>query len=103
MKEKIESLAQKNKEYIVEMRREFHKNPEPSLHEVNTAKRIGEELTAMGIPCVAMADTGVVATIAGARQGKTVALRADIDALRLTEKSDVPYRSQVDGVMHACV
>lgn len=98
----ITDLSKKYKQYIVEMRREFHMHPELSMREGRTAKRIMEELTRMGIPNVSIAGTGVLGTIKGKYEGKTIALRADIDALEITEKSDVAYKSQVDGVMHAC-
>lgn len=98
----IGELSKKYKQYVVDMRREFHMHPELSMHEERTAKRIMEELTKMGIPCSSIAGTGVVGIIKGGQQGKTIALRADIDALEVDEKSDVPYKSQNAGVMHAC-
>lgn len=98
----IKELSQKYKQYVIDMRREFHMHPELSMQEKRTAGRIMEELTKMGIPCVPMAGTGVLGIIKGSHEGKTIALRADIDALEITEKNDVPYKSQVDGVMHAC-
>lgn len=99
---KIRELASKYKQYTIDMRREFHMYPEPSMHEERTAQRIKEELEKMGIPYVSMAGTGVLATIKGKKSGKTIALRADIDALEITEKNDVPYKSRNEGMMHAC-
>ncbi len=90
------------KEYVISMRREFHKNPEISWNEFRTSKRIKEELDAIGIPWIACAKTGLVATLEGEKPGSVVALRADIDALPVTEQNDVPYKSINKGVMHAC-
>ncbi|MGB4438501.1 MAG: amidohydrolase, partial [Sedimentibacter sp.] len=83
----IKELSKKYKQYTIDMRREFHMHPELSMHEEKTAKRIMEELTKMGIPCVSIAGTGVLGTIKGKNDGKTIALRADIDALEITEKN----------------
>lgn len=94
--------ANKYKQYTIDMRREFHTYPELSMHEERTARRIKEELEKMGIPYVSMAGTGVVGTIKGNKDGRTIALRADIDALEITEKRDISYKSQNEGVMHAC-
>lgn len=98
----IKELSQKYKQYTIDMRREFHMHPELSMHEEKTAQRIKEELQKMGIPYVSMAGTGVLAIIKGKNDGKAIALRADIDALEVAEKNDVPYKSQNEGVMHAC-
>jgi len=98
----IKALANKYKDYGIELRREFHMNPEPAMKEVRTQKRIMEELTKMGIECKKAAGTGVVGIIQGKNPGKTIALRADIDALELQEENDVPYKSKTDGMMHAC-
>ncbi len=102
--EKTLQLAMENKDYIVEMRRHFHCNPEPSEHEVNTSKRIYEELEKMGLEpkMVCSSGTGVMCDIKGKGPGKTIALRADMDALSVQELNDVPYKSTVDGMMHAC-
>ena len=95
-------LAEKYKDYVIKMRREFHMNPEPSLQEYETSKRIKAELEKDGIECEIVADTGVVATIHGANSGKTVALRGDIDALAVIEQTGKEYASKVHGLMHAC-
>lgn len=99
---KVKELAEKYNSYAVEMRREFHMNPEPSMKEHRTQKRIMEELDKMGIENHAVAGTGVLGIIHGKAPGKTVALRADIDALDLQEVNDVPYKSKNDGFMHGC-
>lgn len=98
----IDELAKVNKDYVINLRREFHKNPEASFKEFNTSKRIKEELDKMEIEYVSCASTGVVATIKGNYPGKTVALRADIDALSVQELSNIEYKSLVPGMMHAC-
>ena len=77
----VKDLALKYKDYAVMMRREFHMNPEPSMKEFNTQKRIMEELEKMGLEPLKSGGTGVVATIKGKSDGKTIALRADMDAL----------------------
>lgn len=95
-------LARKYKQYVIDLRREFHMYPEPSLQEVRTSKRIKEELDKMDIPYSTVADTGVVATIKGSGEGKTVALRGDIDALSVSECNNIAFKSKNEGFMHAC-
>ena len=89
----IAEAARKYADYTIEMRRYFHKYPELSLQEENTAKKIREELTKMGIPFVTMANYGTVATIGGKKPGKCVLLRADMDALAVQEENDFDYAS----------
>ncbi|MBF4694183.1 M20 family metallopeptidase [Fusibacter ferrireducens] len=89
-------------EYVVNMRREFHANPEVSWQEYRTSKRIKEELDKANIEWKACAETGIVATITGGLPGGVVALRADMDALPVAEKNEVSYKSVNQGVMHAC-
>lgn len=98
----VRDLGKKYLDYVVEKRRYFHMNPEESLKEYNTSKVVKEELDKLGIPYISVAETGVLATIQGAKEGKTVLLRGDMDALSVEEKNDVPYKSQVPGMMHAC-
>lgn len=98
----IKDLAKKYKEYVIDMRREFHMYPEPSWGEIRTSKRIKEELDKMNIPYISVAGTGIVASIKGGKSGKTVALRADIDALEVQEVNNLDYKSQNEGMMHAC-
>lgn len=98
----VKDITKKYKDYIIEKRRYFHMNPEPSLNEYNTSKVIQEELKKLGIPFEIVAKTGIIATIKGKNPGKTVLLRADMDALEVYEKNDVSYKSQKDGLMHAC-
>nr|WP_307776120.1 M20 family metallopeptidase [uncultured Cetobacterium sp.] len=98
----LKKIVNKNRDYIIKMRREFHEFPEPSFQEFRTSQRIQEELESMGIPYKVAARTGVVATINGKAPGKTIALRADIDALQVTECNTVDYTSKNIGIMHAC-
>ena len=98
----IRDLTKKYKDYIIEKRRYFHMNPEPSFNEYNTSKVIQEELTKIGIPFEIFAKTGIIATIKGKNSEKTVLLRADMDALEVCEKNNVSYKSQKEGLMHAC-
>jgi len=99
---KIRELAKKHEGQIIAWRREFHKNPELSWEEIKTGNRICEELTGMNIKLKRVAKTGILGTLKGNKPGKTVALRADMDALLVKEVNDVPYRSKNEGVMHAC-
>ena len=100
IKEKAENI----KDYIIEMRRHFHQNPELSLEEFETTKKIVNELEKMGIEVSTFKDglTGCIGTIKGAKEGKTLLLRADIDALSVHEKTNLEFASRVDGKMHAC-
>lgn len=99
---KVRDLAKKYKQYTIDMRREFHMYPEVSWEEVRTSQRVQEELKKIGVPFTVVANTGVVATIEGGQRGKTVALRADMDALQVQECNEVPYKSKHEGIMHAC-
>lgn len=98
----IKELAKKNKDFIINLRREFHQFPEPSLEEYETSKKIQNELDKLNVKYKVVAKTGVVAEIGGKKPGKTVVLRADIDALQVTECTNVSYSSKNTGMMHAC-
>ncbi len=109
--ERIKELAAATEETIIADRRYFHAHPELSSKEVSTAGTICARLARMGIPYERVAKTGIIATIAGTAddaydaQGnpkKRVALRADIDALPVLERTGLPYESKNTGVMHAC-
>lgn len=95
-------LAKKYKDYGISMRRTLHQHPELGGQEFQTAARIEAELDQLGISHKRVAATNVVALIQGAQPGRTVGLRADMDALPVQEETDVDYRSQNPGVMHAC-
>jgi amidohydrolase len=96
---------------VIEWRRDFHQNPELSNREFKTAEKIAKHLRALGIEVqTGVAHTGVVGILKGNQLGKVVALRADIDALPIMERNDLPFKSSVTsdflgekvGVMHAC-
>ena len=87
---------------IVEIRRDFHKNPELSENELRTQGKIREYLNQWGIENYVCAETGVVGIIRGKNPGKTIGIRGDIDALPILEKNNVSYSSVNPGVMHAC-
>ncbi|MDQ0160487.1 M20 metallopeptidase family protein [Alkalibacillus salilacus] len=88
---------------VVEFRRDLHREPELSGEEYNTSKKIQQKLDEYGIPYkTGYAETGVLGIIEGSKPGKTVGLRADIDALPIQEKADEDFKSEVDGKMHAC-
>ncbi len=101
---KIKSLAEEIQEDVVAIRRHLHMHPELSYQEYETAAFVAKELRAIGLdPTEKIADTGVSALIHGKNPGsKTIALRADMDALPIFEQNDVPYKSKNEGVMHAC-
>lgn len=88
---------------MVSWRRHFHKYPELSFEEVQTPNTIADFYKELGLPYrTGVGGRGVVAELHGAKPGRTVALRADFDALPIQDQKEVDYRSQVPGVMHAC-
>ena len=90
-------------EQVVLDRRWLHQHPELGFEEHETAEYVSRRLEALGIEHrTGVAGTGIVGLIRGGRPGKTVCLRADMDALPILEENDVPYRSWNEGVMHAC-
>ena len=100
----IKRLSDEYFEEVLSFRRHLHSNPELSFEEYNTADFIEAKLKEMGITDFERkADTGVTFLIKGSKDnGKTVAMRADIDALPIIEANDVSYKSKNEGVMHAC-
>ncbi|MGF1581239.1 MAG: IAA-amino acid hydrolase [Gemmataceae bacterium] len=98
----ILNQARDLQDWIVDIRRRLHKHPELAYEEVETSRVVRETLDQLGISYRSpVAKTGVVATV-GKGDGPCVALRADMDALPIQEEADVPFRSEVDGKMHAC-
>lgn len=87
---------------LVELRRFFHRNPELGYQEFLAQSRIKEYLSALGITLIGMPKTGVCALIEGGSKGKTVLLRADMDALPVNEETGLPFSSANPGIMHAC-
>ncbi|MGB3183140.1 MAG: M20 family metallopeptidase [Cyclobacteriaceae bacterium] len=104
IKDRVRTLANDVSPDVVKHRRHLHENPELSFQEYETSKYVAEQLRKIGLdPTEGVADTGVVALIKGRNPDtKTVALRADMDALPIVEQNDVPYKSKNEGVMHAC-
>jgi amidohydrolase len=93
--------AQGLSDTLVDLRRDFHRHPELAFEEHRTARRVAERLAALGIAVrTGVGKTGVVGDLGHA--GPRIALRADMDALPIQETNEVPYASQVPGVMHAC-
>jgi carboxypeptidase Ss1 len=88
---------------IIGIRRQIHARPELSYQEFETARLAAAKLRSLRIPVrTGVGGTGVVGLLRGARKGKVVALRADMDALPITENVDVPFKSKREGAMHAC-
>ena len=101
--EQLFSLLESQYEEMVAIRRYLHERPELSFHEVHTPAYIAKFHRELGLEVREhVGERGVVATLRGGRQGKTVALRADFDALAIQELNDIPYKSKNAGVMHAC-
>lgn len=99
---KILKLAREISPWLSKVRGDFHMYPELGMQEFRTQRKICEYLDEFGILHKKMAKTGVVGEIKGKNAFKTIALRADMDALPILEKNDVSYRSKNHGVMHAC-
>lgn len=103
MLQQLEVELQNAYEEIVSIRRYLHERPELSFQEVHTPKFIADFYKDLGIPVrEQVGERGVVATIDTGKPGKTIAFRADFDALAIQELNDLPYKSKNDGVMHAC-
>ena len=104
LKEKVLSLAKTIFPDVVKYRRHFHAHPELSMQEYETAAFIAERLKEWNIPFKSgVATTGIVATVKGKNSGTDlIALRADMDALPITETGNADYKSKKEGVMHAC-
>ncbi|MBI4947816.1 MAG: amidohydrolase [Bacteroidetes bacterium] len=114
LKENIQSLSEQYLSEIIQIRRHLHAHPELSFKEYNTSKFISEKLKAWGISFKdGIVKTGIVAMITGTKKSSSpnplqrgtescIALRADIDALPITESNELEYRSKNTGVMHAC-
>ena len=111
LKKQVDTSANRIESKVIEWRRHFHRFPELSNREFKTAEKVAGHLTALGLDVkTGVAHTGVVGLLKGARPGPVVALRADMDALPVTERVDLPfaskvraeYNGQIVGVMHAC-
>lgn len=103
IQQQIKKLAKKYAPEFISIRHHLHANPELSYQEFETSKFIQQQLTALNIPFEIKATTGVIGLLKGKNPEKrVVALRADMDALPITEQNDIPYKSTNPGVMHAC-
>jgi amidohydrolase len=101
--EKIKSLSLQYAEEVISFRRHLHANPELSYQEFKTAKFVGDQLKSFGLAPRELATTGLVVEVKGRNPDKkSIALRADMDALPIHEENKAPYKSKVAGVMHAC-
>jgi amidohydrolase len=103
MLQKIKALAKQYATENISVRQHLHANPELSYQEYNTCLFVQQTLSKLQIPYTVMATTGVVGIIEGNNpSSRIVALRADLDALPIQEENNIPYKSTVSGVMHAC-
>ncbi len=103
MANSIQTKISEMKDWLVELRRTIHMNPELGFEEAETSKLVVGWLEKFGLRITrGVAKTGVVGLLQGEKAGKTVAIRADMDALPLEEANQVPYRSRIKGKMHAC-
>lgn len=101
--EKIKNISKEIFPSLVKLRRELHQYPELAFNEFKTSERIARELKKLGINFKkGIAKTGIIGVLNGNRKGKTVALRADMDALPVVEQTNFPYKSKNQGIMHAC-
>ena len=103
MKEFVKSITSPYEKELIETRRYLHRHPELSFQETDTAAYIRSTLNALGVPLMeGISGTSTVAVIKGEKTGPCIAFRADIDALPVEEENDLPFKSEVPGVMHAC-
>lgn len=102
MPERLSESARAWASELAEWRRHLHSNPELSFEEYKTTEFLAAKLTEWGIPFTRPTPTGLVGVVEGAQPGRTIAVRADIDALPIQEENQFSFRSQCDGVMHAC-
>ena len=99
----VDPVADHWMEELIALRRGIHAHPELAFEEYETAKRVQEFMTRLGIACrTGVGGTGIVAMLDGANPGPTVAIRADMDALPMSEPAGLPYASKVPGKMHSC-
>ncbi|EKY8305517.1 amidohydrolase [Listeria monocytogenes] len=104
MRTKLMNMLQERKDEITQIRRHLHEHPELSFHEAETAKFIQDFYKGKDVEVATEVGNGhaIVVTIKGGKPGKTIALRADFDALPIEEQTDLPFKSKNPGVMHAC-
>ncbi|MBS4209959.1 M20 family metallopeptidase [Bacillus sp. FJAT-50079] len=104
MKEQLMKLLESRKQEMIDIRRYLHEHPELSFHEEKTAQYIIDFYKGKDVDVQTNVGNGfgIIVTIKGGKQGKTIGLRADFDALPIVEETDVPFKSKNEGVMHAC-
>jgi amidohydrolase len=103
VKNSLKETIYEMKDWLVDIRRTIHMHPELGFEEVETSRLVSEWLERFGLQVKkGMAKTGVMGLLKGKRPGKTVAIRADMDALAMDEANKVPYASKIKGKMHAC-
>jgi len=100
--ENLKADIQSLKSELIELRRDFHAYPELGFQEFKTADRVEAYLKDLGLKPERIATTGVTAFLEGKKDGPTILLRADMDALPIQEENNVPYKSRNNGIMHAC-
>lgn len=101
--QRVDSSADRWMDDVIALRRSIHEHPELAFDEHETAKRVQDFLTRLGIPFRSgIGGTGIVALLEGAKPGPTVAIRADMDALPMSEPAGLPFASKVPGKMHSC-
>lgn len=98
----IKKSSEDMKEELVAIRRAIHQNPEPAFEEYRTSELIKAYLSELDMEVSSIAKTGVTALLQGKIAGKTLLLRADMDCLRIAEKTGLEYSSKTEGLMHAC-
>lgn len=98
----IGDVCRKYEDYVIEMRRDFHRHPEMSKHEKRTSEIVQRELRRLGIPFETVDGYNVIGMLGKGESGRSIAVRADMDALPVTEKTGLPFASGQEGVMHAC-
>lgn len=103
LKQSIQEKAKSYSEKFIQIRRHLHAHPELSYQEFETSQFVQKQLQELGIPFETLATTGVLAIIKGRNpDSRIIALRADMDALQITEENEVSYASKNEGIMHAC-
>ena len=103
MLEKIDALIDKYLNRVIEIRRDIHQHPEVAMEEIRTSGIVKAELEKLGLDVQdKIGKLGVVGLLRGKEKGKTILLRADMDALPIHEQTDLPFKSEVPGKMHAC-
>ena len=96
-------MLESRRDEIIALRRHFHENPELSFHEEETARYIADFYRGKDVDVQTnVGGNGIIVTIKGGRPGKTIALRADFDALPIQEETGLPFASKVPGVSHMC-